>query len=155
MEMPRVTDAHRKLEKLVGNWVGEEKISPSPFDPKGGTSIGRVTNRAALDGFAVVQDYEQERDGKISFRGHGVFCYKPRENQYYMYWFDSMGMGPNDYRGSFDGDVLTLNYTSQIGMGHGRAIFDLREANRYTFRLDVSPDSKTWHTFLEGKYTRK
>lgn len=155
MEMPHVTDAHRKLDKLIGNWVGDEKISPSPFDPKGGASIGRVQNRAALDGFAVVQDYEQERDGKISFRGHGVFCFDSRKNLYHMHWFDSMGMGPNDYRGHFDGDVLTMSYESQIGMGHGRAIFDLREPGRYTFRLDVSPDGKTWHNFMEGKYAKK
>jgi len=155
MEMPRVTDAHRKLEKLVGNWLGDEKISPSPFDPNGGPAVGHVQNRLALDGFAVIQDYEQQRDGKTSFRGHGVFCYDFRQQKYHMYWFDSMGMGPNDYCGTFEGDVLTLNYTSQAGMGHGRAIFDLRENGMYKFRLEVSPDAKTWHTFLEGKYTRK
>ena len=27
MDMPKPTEAHKKLEKLVGNWSGEEKIS--------------------------------------------------------------------------------------------------------------------------------
>jgi|GEM_PF-3960233 len=73
MQMPKPTDAHRKLEKLAGSWHGEEQISPSPLDPVGGKAFGRLTNRLALDGFVVLQDYEQERDGVVNFRGHGVF----------------------------------------------------------------------------------
>ncbi|MGE5277442.1 MAG: DUF1579 family protein [Acidobacteriota bacterium] len=75
--MPRPGEPHRQLRKLVGSWRGEERLSPSPWDPVGGTAVGRVENRSALDGFAVVQDYEQERNGAVGFRGHRVFSWDP------------------------------------------------------------------------------
>lgn len=65
MEMPSPQEAHARLGILAGEWTGEEHMHPSPWDPKGGTALGRVHNRAALDGFAVVQDYEQERNGNL------------------------------------------------------------------------------------------
>lgn len=152
MEMPKVTDAHRKLDVLVGSWTGEERISPSPFDPQGGTAIGRVQNRAALDGFAVVQDYEQERGGKVTFRGHGIFRFDGMQNTYVMHWFDSMGMPPGEYRGTFDGNVLMLLSTTPFGQS--RATFDFREKGRYVFKMDVSPDGANWHPFMEGSYQK-
>ncbi|MBI4549087.1 MAG: DUF1579 family protein [Ignavibacteriae bacterium] len=151
--MPKPTDAHKKLEKLIGSWSGQEKLHPSPWDPKGGTARGRVTNRSALDGFVVVQDYEQERNGVINFCGHGVFGWNAAQQCYTLHWFDSMGMPPNEFRGSFKNDVLTM--TSQDPQGHSRATFDFSKENQYSFRMEVSQDGKQWHTFMEGKYSQK
>jgi hypothetical protein len=65
MEMHKPTDAHRKLGKLIGTgWV--KNISPFPSDPKG-NCYRAIHNRLALNGFVVVQDYEQERNGSINF----------------------------------------------------------------------------------------
>lgn len=153
MQMPRPTDAHKKLERLVGHWTGNESIAPSPMDPQGGPATGRAHNRAALDGFAVIQDYEQERNGKVSFRGHGVFRFDSMQNDYVMHWFDSFGFPPSDYRGQFHGDILTLIAT--IPMGQSRATFDLSTPNKYVFKMDVSQDGQTWHPFMQGHYTRK
>ena len=41
MEMPTPGAAHFKLERLVGLWMGEERVHPSPWDPKGGDAVGR------------------------------------------------------------------------------------------------------------------
>jgi hypothetical protein len=49
------------MEKLAGNWEGEEKMPPSRWDPKGGAAIGRRKSRPALNGFALISDYEQDR----------------------------------------------------------------------------------------------
>jgi len=153
MEMPKPTTAHRQLEKLVGRWAGEERVHPSPFDPEGGMAIARLENRLALDGFAVVQDYEQERDGKINFRGHGVLRWDATQQCCEMYWFDSMGMPPSIFRGNFDGEILTLACKDQHG--HSRATFDLSKKTQYAFRMEVSPDGNQWFPFLEGSYTRE
>lgn len=152
MEMPKPGEPHRQLQKLVGNWSGEEKLSPSPWDPKGGTAIGRVNNRAALDGFAVIQDYEQERNGKISFRGHGIFSYDLNRKCHVLHWQDSMGFPVNEFTGGFQGDVLTL--TNQGIQGHNRCTFDVSRGG-YSFKMEVSADGKQWVTFMEGKYTKK
>ena len=109
MEMPKPGDAHKKLDALVGEWGGDEKLHPSPWDPAGGGALARVTNRRVADGFAVVQEYEQSRNGQVTFRGYGVFWFDPARDEYVMHWWDSMGSGANEYRGRFEGNVLRLS----------------------------------------------
>ena len=153
MEMPKPGPAHEKLARLVGNWVGQEKISPSPWDPAGGVATGRVNNRVAVDGFAVVQDYEQERNGAVNMRGVGIFTYDAGGQCYKMHWTDSMGMGVAEYTGQFEGDKLVLS--NKGPMGHSRATFDTGTPGAYRFVMEVSQDGSTWFTFMSGEYGLK
>jgi len=152
MEMPKPTDAHHRLQILAGTWQGEEKMFPSPWVPKGGSAVGRINNRLALDGFAVVQDYEQLQGGVVNFRGHGIFTWDPALQLYLLYWFDSMGMGQNIFRGSFNEKTLTL--TSQSPQGHTRASWEITSDNTYFHRMEVSGDGNLWQTMMEGTYSR-
>lgn len=151
--MPKPTDEHRALERLVGTWSGEERLHPSPWDPQGGTAVGRVENRLALDGFAVLQHYEQERNGAVGFRGLGVFRFDSGTREYVFHWFDNMGTPPNEYRGGYDDGVWTLD--SRNPAVSSRAVFDFREKNAYRFRMEVSQDGEQWNPFMEGTYRRK
>jgi len=153
MEMPKAAEAHRKLEILTGTWVGEEKISPTPWDPAGGTAEGRAVNRVALDGFAVVQDYDQKRGGHVTFRGHGVFRWDGMQNCYVMHWFDSMGMPPVEYRGGFRDNSLILSATAP--QGQTRATWEFTGKDRHQFKMEVSPDGISWHPFMAGTYVRQ
>ena len=108
MEMPKPTDAHRKLHAFDGHWIGQEAIPPCPWDPKGGSAIGRCDNRVAVDGFIVAHDYEQERDGRINFRGHGVFTYDTVAKGYVLHWWDSLGVAANIFKGHFSGNTLQM-----------------------------------------------
>ena len=153
MEMPKPTDAHRKLEKLIGYWIGEEHIHPSPSVPKGGTAIGRVHNRLAIDGFIVVQDYEQEQNGSTNLRGHGVFSWDPTQQCYALHWFDSMGMRPSVFHGDFLENVLTLISKEKHGLS--RALFSFLDDRTYNFRMDVSKDGSHWYPIIDGRYTRQ
>ncbi|HEY5615999.1 MAG TPA: DUF1579 family protein [Bacteroidota bacterium] len=153
MNMPQLTEAHQQLQLLVGNWVGQEKINPSPWDPLGGPAIGRVKNKLALNGFAVVQQYEQERNGAVNFRGHGIFTWFEPEKCYMLHWFDSFGATPNVMKGQFEKNVLTL--TSKGSFGHSKAVFDFSEDGQYYYRMDVSEDGTEWYTFMEGTYEKK
>jgi len=150
MQMTTPTPEHRMLEKLVGDWTGRETMSPAPWDPTGGPALGRVSNRMRLDGLAVVQEYEQERNGGISFRGHGVFHYDMNEKDYVMNWWDSMGMGNQTFRGQFIDDVLSM--VAAGPMGHTRCTFDVKEAGRYAFVMEVSQDGSNWMTAMTGDY---
>jgi hypothetical protein len=153
-DMPRVTEQHRKLLALVGTWTGEEKMFPSPWDPKGGTALGRIEARADLDGFFVVEDYLQERDGKVSYRGHGVFGWDPKEERYTMHWFDSMGgNGTPPAKGRWEGN--TLAFASQSPMGHSRYVYVFEGDGRIAFRIESSRDGHDWATFLMARYTRQ
>mgnify|MGYP003580399889 CR=1 FL=1 len=153
-EMPKPTDRHAKLKALEGTWVGEEKIHPSPWDPKGGPAMGRAETKTDMDGFYVVTDYVQERDGKTCYKGHGVFGYEPGTNTYTMHWFDSMGFPSGDpAKGTWEGNRLTFQKASP--MGQGRYIYDFEGEGKYRFKIENSQDGKQWSTFMEGMYTRK
>jgi hypothetical protein len=144
---------HNALRTIEGSWVGHEKIHPSPFVPSGAVALGRVVNRGALDGFAVVQDYEQETDGRVNFRGHGVFRYDPEKGAYVLHWFDSFGLPPSEYIGTFVNDVLRLSAITP--QGHARVTFDFSHTGHYHYTLEVSPDGEKWFPSIEGEYNRQ
>jgi len=148
--MPRPATEHEALALLAGEWLGQETIHPSPFDPIGGPAVGHVHNRPALNGFAIVQDYEQERNGAINFRGHGVFRWDADESCYILHWFDSLGQRPVEYRGTMEAGILTLS--APQGDGATRAIFDFSREGRYRYRMEVSPDGEQWFVFTEAEY---
>ncbi|HEV8374818.1 MAG TPA: DUF1579 family protein [Candidatus Polarisedimenticolia bacterium] len=154
MEMPKVTEHHAKLKDLAGTWVAEEQISPSPWDPEGGPAVGKATARVDVDGFFLLMDYVQERGGKVSYRGHGVYGWDAKEKCYTMHWFDSFGMplvGPA--RGTWEGNRLM--FQNNTPMGQGRYIYEFEGDGRYRFKIENSPDGNNWTTFMEGRYTRK
>ena len=153
MEMPKPTDHHRKLQALAGQWVGQEKMHPSPWDPKGGTVTSRTTSRLDVSGFFLTCDYVQERGGQPSYRGHGVFGWDPKLGRYTMHWFDMMGghTAP-PATGTWEGNTLCLQHESE--MGHARYIYEFEGPDAYRFRLEHSQDGRNWAVFLEGRYTR-
>jgi hypothetical protein len=153
MEMPKPGDAHKKLAALVGEWAGDETLHPSPWDPAGGGAQALVTNRWVADGFAVVQDYEQRRNGRVTFRGHGVFWFDPTSAEYVMHWWDSIGGTAGEFRGRFYGDVLTLSAPMPQG-GHSRTSWTLTGPDTHTFLMEVSPDGQVWQPAMEGRYRK-
>jgi len=153
MEMPKPTEAHRKLSALAGRWTGKEIIPPCPWDPAGGTAVGRCDNRVSVDGFILVHDYEQQRNGAVNFRGHGVFAYDAEAKQYVLTWWDSMGVAPNVFKGDFNGNRLSM--TCVDGQGHSRTTWEFRKPDEYFFRMEMSQDGQQWMTLMEGDYTRQ
>ncbi len=153
MEMPKPTEHHRKLEKLVGRWRGTETMHPSPWDPKGGLATGRNDCRMALDGFATVTDYEQERDGKVTFKGHGVMTYDTTKSHYVLHWFDCMGSPPEIFTGQFEGEVLTVSHGGP-GM-HARLVYDLSRPGVLRSKMEMSQDGAKWSTLFECDYHRE
>jgi len=151
MDMPQPGAPQKQLARLAGTWSGEEKIAPSPWDEKGGVATGKVVNRVALDGWVVVQDYEQTRDGQVSFKGHGVFSFDPERNLTVLEWYDSVSGGPSAFTGTWKGDTLTL--TGASGGGQGRCTFDVGGGG-YKFAMDVSQDGRQWAPFMSGTYRK-
>lgn len=152
MEMPKPSAGHDRLSQLVGNWEGEETMHPSPWDPGGGLAIGRNRYASALGGFAVLCDYEQERDGAITFSGHGVYTYDPKADRYALHWFDSMGSPPEVFTGRFEGDVLTLAHGGP-GM-HVRMTTDLSTEGVMKARMEMSKDGADWNVLFDAVYRR-
>jgi uncharacterized protein YodC (DUF2158 family) len=152
MSMPTPSEGHRQLTRLVGEWKGEETMHPSRWDPKGGVASGRNDNRLALGGFAVLSDYEQKRDGAVTFTGHGVYTYAPDDDEYTLHWFDCLGSPPEVFVGRFDGDVLTVAHGGP-GM-HVRMTSDFSEAGVMGASMEMSEDGTEWKLLFKAGYRR-
>lgn len=157
MDMPKPTEAHEKLRRLVGTWEGEEIMHPSMWDPGGSTAQARSTNRLALGGFVVIGDYEQWYGKHVTFAGHSVYTYDSTERCYALYWWDSMGMPPNVFKGNFDDGVLTVTSEQAVpgGPRFSRLTYDLSESGKLTSRIEMSDDGESWTNFMDGTYTRQ
>jgi hypothetical protein len=153
MQMPKPSAAHIKLAALAGEWVGEETLFPSPWAPEKRSAIGRTSNRMDIDGFFLINDYTEEREGEVMFRGHGVYGYDPKRQRYTMHWFDSMGMPPGETLGTWEGNTLT--FQNQSEMGHSRYVYVLESADAYTFRIESSKDGESWTPMMEGRFRRQ
>ncbi len=154
MEMPKPTPQHEKLRALVGSWTGDETMQPSPWDAQGGTAKAFLEARFELDGMFVVTDHRQERDGKVTYRGHGVFGWDAKQSVYTMYWFDSMGMDPGGpARGKWEGN--TLLFEMKHAMGHSRYEYRFESESRYAFAIAMSQDGTTWKPWLDSVLVRQ
>jgi hypothetical protein len=153
--MPQVTGEHTKLAALAGSWRGNETLFPSPWDSKGGVAEGRMESHIGLDGFFLITQYEEVRDGQIAYRGHGVYGWDADRRKYTMYWFDSMGghapSGPA--LGTWEGNTLVFDMRSSHG--HSRYTYTIGGPASYTFCIQTSQDGDAWTTFMEGHYTKQ
>ena len=152
MEMPKPSPGHKRLEQLAGHWEGKETMYPSNWDPKGGVAIGRTKNRVVLNGFAMIGDYEQERDSVITFTGHSVFTYDPKAQTYSLHWFDCLGTAPEVFTGRFKGDILTVAHGGPAM--HARLMYDITDANHLATTMEMSEDGSSWKTLFDGRYQR-
>lgn len=149
MERPSPTDAHRLLHRFAGTWEGPEEI---PGAPGGGAFQGRTTFRVDVDGLFILGEYEQRRDGAVSYRGHTVFGVDGATGEACWYWFDSTGMvPPAPSRGRWVGDTVTFEAT--FPQGAGRYTYAL-DGDRYRFTLAVAPDGKSFRNVMVGDYRK-
>jgi hypothetical protein len=153
MEMPKPTAEHKKLEKLAGIWKGTETMYPSGWDPKGGEAQAVTRSRVALDGFAVIGDYEQTRGGKTTFQGHAVYTWDANAKQVVLHWFDSTGQGVDEFRGGWTGDRLVLQ--CENAMGFWRMSWDHSKPGVVNSCMETSKDGKAWAKLFDGKYLRE
>ncbi len=153
MEMPKVDANHEKLHAMVGQWEGEEIMHPSPWDPEGGKSIGKITAAMELGGFFLISNYEQIRGDVTTFRGHGVYGYDANEKKHTMHWFDTMGGDPGaPAMGVWDGDVMS--FSNHHKFGYGRYTYEFKSDGVYTFKMEASQDGENWAPMMDSTYRR-
>src|SRR6185503_3628626 len=89
-----------------------------------------------LNGFYLIQDSRQMRDGKETFATHGVFTYDRDDRHYKLFWHDSLGYySPAPASGGWTGKSLILvrgslrgnaRHVSAGALNHARTV---REGN--------------------------
>jgi hypothetical protein len=152
MDMPRPGAEHQRLfSRLHGHWSGAEQLAPSPWG-EGGAATGRTHCRIGLDGMALIQEYEEEKDGRASFHGHGIFLIEPGTGDVLWWWFDSMGFPPEPARGRWDGETLLFEKKTPRGEARYRYEFG---PDRYRFVIENRfPGQSDFTEFMRGDYRR-
>jgi len=154
MEMPKPGPEHARLAAMIGHWVGEERMHPSPWLPEGGTATSKATVRLGCEGFCVITNYVQEREGRVTYVGHGVFGWDARQQCYLQHWSDSAGGVPaRATPGKWEGDTLT--FTEEGMGGHMRFVYRFTSPDSYDLRIETSADGTTWAPCVEAHYVRQ
>jgi hypothetical protein len=149
---PVPLDEHRRLAAFAGEWSGEETVFASRW-VEGGSATSHVVARIDLNGFYLIQDTHQTREGKESFATHGVFTYDRDDRLYKLFWHDSLGYTPPaPATGGWKDNVLTLRRGSLRGTA--RHVYEVIDDNTYTLKIQFSPDSEGWSDVLTGLYRR-
>jgi hypothetical protein len=143
---------HARLAAFAGEWNGEEVVFPSRWT-EGGTATSHVIARMDLNGFYLIQDSVQTRDGKQSFATHGIFTFDREDRTYKLFWYDSLGYTPpSPASGGWVGKTLTLVRGSL--RGNARHVYEIIDDDSYSLKIQFSPDAEGWADVLTGVYRR-
>ncbi len=150
---PKPLEEHRKLAAFAGEWTGEEVVHPSRW-AAGGPATSRVVARIDLNGFYLIQDARQTRDGQESFATHGVFTYDREDRLYKLFWHDSLGYyPPSPASGGWTGGKTLILVRGSL-RGNARHVYEIVDDNTYTMKIQFSPDAEGWADVLTGVYRR-
>lgn len=143
---------HARLAAFAGEWNGEEMVFPSRWTA-GGPATSRTVARMDLNGFYLIQDSVQMRDGKQAFATHGIFTFDREDRTYKLFWYDSLGYTPpSPASGGWVGNTLTLVRGSL--RGNARHVYEIIDDNSYSLKIQFSPDAEGWADVLTGVYRR-
>ena len=149
---PVPLDEHSRLAVFAGEWAGEEMVYPSRW-VSGGPATSHVVARMDLNGFYLIQDCVQMRDGKQAFATHGLFTYDRDDRTYKLFWYDSLGYTPpSPASGGWVGKTLTLVRGSL--RGNARHVYEIIDDDSYSLKIQFSPDAEGWADVLTGIYRR-
>ena len=100
---------------------------------------GRGADR--FNGFYLIQDTRQMRDGKETFATHGVFTYDRDDRHYKLFWRDSLGYySPAPASGGWTGKTLILVRGSL--RGNARHVYEVVDDDNYTMKIQFCPTPK-------------
>ena len=143
---------HARLSAFAAEWDGEEVVFPSRWTA-GGPATSRTVARMDLNGFYLIQDSVQMRDGKQVFATHGLFTYDRDDRTYKLFWYDSLGYTPpSPASGGWVGQTLTLVRGSL--RGNARHVYEIINEDSYSLKIQFSPDAEGWADELTGVYRR-
>lgn len=143
---------HARLAAFAGEWDGEEMVFPSRWTA-GGPATSRTVARMDLNGFYLIQESVQMRDGKQVFATHGIFTFDRDDRTYKLFWYDSLGYtSPSPASGGWVGQTLTLVRGSL--RGNARHVYEIINEDSYSSKIQFSPDAEGWADVLTGVYRR-
>lgn len=148
--MERPGDEMARLAELfVGVWHGDDGLTPR--HARALPSFSTWIVRTSVDGFCLLVDYEEQRGGQVTYRGHGVHGWDTRDGCLYAYWFDSVGVMPrHGNRATLDG--ARYSYQDARPGGLTRFTYDWSDGD-LVFTIDRATDG-AWAPMHVGRYRR-
>jgi hypothetical protein len=158
-ELPKPSEQHELLSKLVGVWDIEVDFYPAgPSGPKM-TSKAKETNKMLGD-FFVISEFEGEIGG-LPFKGHGTTGFDPTEKKYVGTWCDSMGPYIMNMKGTLDEKTHTLTFeyeSTDPATGQkvkSKNVDKMVDNDTRTFEMySAVPGSKEMVKMMEARYKR-
>ena len=144
---PKAGPGHQRLRRFIGAWTGSETHHDG--DP---ASVGHIRFQPDIDGLLLRQEYSQEVDGDIVFRGFGALAIDPANGDVLWWWFDANDMPPlAPARGRWDDDSLVFEReTPEVSLRHRYAFSG---DDRFRFSVEVKrPDEASFRAFLDADY---
>ena len=137
---------------FAGEWTGEEMVYPSRWTA-GGPATSHVTARIDLNGFYLIQDTRQTRDGKETFAAHGVFTYDRDGSalQTVLAQFARLLPAVAGLRRLERQELILVRGSLR---GNARHVYEIIDDNSYSMKIQFSPDAEGWADVLTGVYRR-
>lgn len=158
MENEIVTEQHRWLQQLIGDWTYESTVATGQDDSETYTGTDRVK---ALGDFWIIAE------GAAEFPGQGMahmvvtLGYDPRRKRFIGTFIHSMMSYLWHYDGELDGTrrVLTLESAGPSMSGAGataryRDVIEIVDASQRLFSSYALDEDGKWQAFMQARYTR-
>jgi hypothetical protein len=152
-----VTENHKKLEALAGDWKADVKMWMGPGEPE--KSQGSSKNEMIMGGRFLKSEFSGNMMGR-PFKGCSLNGYDNAKGKFIGLWIDDMSTGYMASEGSCDasGKVLTLTseFECPIRKQHVkmRMVTTLIDSDSHKLEMfDAMPDGKEMKT-MEILYTR-
>lgn len=107
MKRPEPGPERARLSFLVGKFVTETYILPSPRMKEGAKGAGTSIIEWSLDSMFLSVNEQSTNAILGNYQGHGMLGYDPQEKKYVLSMFNNFGDHPK-YEGNFAGDTLVL-----------------------------------------------
>ena len=153
--MPPPAQELKKLDYFAGTWLLEGEMKPGPMGPGGKVTESDV-NRWMDGGFFLVVRSDFTIAAMGSATGVAYMGYDSNQKVYTYDEFNSIGDAIHS-KGTLDGDTWTWSgeRVTDAGTAKTRWVVDVVSSDSYNFRFEMSQDTKTWTTVMEGKAVRK
>ena len=147
----------KKLACFVGKWVTRGTIPPGPWGAGG--QFSWIENTKWMNGnFFLVGHWDFKMPAELGGDGEEIFVigYDTNQKVYTFDAFSSQGLHQVS-KGTVSGTTWTWNSESIQNGQPVRQKMTMQNVSpaSYTLKFEISSDSKTWITFMEGKATKR
>ena len=158
MDKEIVTEQHRWLQQLIGDWSYESTVATGPEQTETYIGMDRVK---ALGEFWIIAEGEGEFPGDGPARMVVTLGYDPLHKRFTGTFIHSQMSFLWHYDGELDGTrrVLTLESSGPSMDGAGataryRDVIEIVDESHRLFSSYALQEDGRWHEFMSARYTR-